>query len=50
MDTGHYPRNKKGDKKLATCKKCGKPHGECADIEAIKKRNFIKKFLEFMED
>jgi hypothetical protein len=49
MDYGHYPRNAK-TKKGPCCKKCGKPHGDCGNIEEAKRRNFLKAFLKFMED
>lgn len=35
---------------MAVCKKCGKPLNQCVDIEAIKKRQFLRKYLEFMAD
>ena len=35
---------------MSTCKKCGKPLDKCVDIDAIKRRQFIRKYLEFMGD
>lgn len=35
---------------MATCKKCGKPLDKCVDIDAIKRRQFLRKYLEFMGD
>lgn len=35
---------------MATCKKCGKRLDECVDIDAIKRRQFLRKYLEFMAD
>lgn len=50
MDYGHIPQNKKEKNKVNSCSKCGKAHDKCADIEAIKRRQFLRKFHEFMQD